>query len=325
MGDPALNWIFLCLALGACGPWIKPRDSKPSSRRGDLEALFTVRQDTARGLRDESTRWLARNDCDAMIFAGKYATVAEDVNIEAAQYPDIGKWGRRPPPWCWTPEGGDQGSKTEWSRDMAIAGLLPYAWVRGRRDILENHAAYGRAHNWQMGEPLADLRTVYTPELQGLLYKLIRGLGGADNPNALWPSVYPTGLTDFEAHLQVMEIWLQGEAANALHDADATPKKPDGAPFLMDDGEWLTGAKGELVSLDISAAMYQRLAEHATREPECALYQAVYGIYSGDMSPAVNLLLDGSHCSYVRCSDQRQCELADWLFTAGLTLKHVAP
>lgn len=245
--------------------------------------------------------------CDAMIWTGKYAaTGALGVNVLAAEYPENpGKFGRRPAPWCWTPEDGDQGSKTTWSRDMAVAGLFPYAWMTQKRDILERHANYGKEHGWQMGDPIDDGRTIYSPSLRGLLFKAIHGLGGPVDNNALWPTLYPSGLVDYQAHLLVMGIWLQGEIAATLNEADAVPRRP---------------APGES-ALQISDTMYQRLEEQAAREPLCPLFQTVYGFYSGNLSPAIDTLLSPEwQCSYVRCDDLEQCRMAEWLFAAFLTL-----
>jgi hypothetical protein len=190
---------------------------------------------------------------------------------------------------------------------MFVAGLLPYAWLSGKRDILERHAAYGQANGWQMGEPLADGRVLYTPSLIGLLYKAIHGLGGAPNSNELWPDIFPSGQVDYQAHLQVMSIWAQGEIAERLDEPDARPQ-----PSPESGGQ-----------LRVSDSMFDRLSEHAARQPDCPLYQAVYGLYSGDMGPALSSLLkaDVPSCDYLRCTDG-QCYLSDWLFSASLTLSH---
>lgn len=190
---------------------------------------------------------------------------------------------------------------------MGVAGLFPYAYLSGRRDILERHGAYGKAHQWTMGEPLADGRTVYTPGLIGMIYKTIFAMGGPADPNALWPDVYPAGLTDYEAHLQVMTIWLQGEVATKLHDLDAVPRRGAGL-------------------LDVTGTMYQRLEEHAAAEPSNPLYSYVLGKYTGDQNHTLDLLLDPAMPlgSYVRCADLEQCRLAEWLFTASLLLQDFA-
>lgn len=298
--------LALCLTLG-CSKYRDQSSGGGSSRLGELKSLYAVKLDDAQSLRDAETGWLARHDCDGMIYAAKYAASVgvDDVRIEAAEYPEAGKFGRRPPPWCWTPEAGDQGAKTEWSRDMLVAGLLPWAYLKGRRDVLERHAAFVRAHDWFAGEPVADGRTYYTPQVRGLLLKTIHAMGGADDPGSLWPSIWPAGLTDYEAHLQVMQIWLQGETARVLNDMDAVPARP--------------AAPAEL--LRISETMFERLEEHAAREPRCPLYLAVLGLYTGELDPAIDALTAEPVCSWVRCLNPQDCELAEWLFAASIVFR----
>jgi hypothetical protein len=282
------------------------------TRLDELKAEYVNRLALAESVRDAATGWLARQDCDSMITNGKYASIPEvtGVNIEAAEYPGVpGKFGRRPPPWCWTPEQGDVGSKTEWSRDMFIAGLLPYIWRQGKKDILERHLDYGAANNWILGSPFDDGRVVYSPNLIGLAYNTLYAMGGELSPHAFWPSYYDSGLTDFQAHLQVMSIWMQGEVAEKLGDGDAIPQKPDEATV------------DKQLTVSIAVSMYERLTEHATREPACPLYQVVHAMYSGTMGTAIESLLTEAKCEYYR--DDAQANLADWLFTASLALDHI--
>lgn len=183
---------------------------------------------------------------------------------------------------------------------MFLGGLLPYAWYNGNRDVLERHAAYGRDHNWQMGEPLADGRVLYTPSLIGVLYKAIEALGGEHNVNSAWPTVYPSGLVDYEAHLQAMAILLHGEIDVKLNGASLT--------------------------LDISNQMFDRIVEHAANEPGEPLYAFLLAKYDGKMTHVLDLLLDPAMpmAGFVRCADPEQCRLAHWLFVASLTLRWVA-
>ncbi len=304
-----MKTIFLTLfSVAACGSPHKEKEAQPSSKTEELRTLFNDKKVRAEAIRDKETNWLTRLDCDSFLWNSKYASAVEDVDMLLAEYTDSpGKFGRRPPPWCWTPDGGDQGSATTWSRDMAAAGLLPWAWLKGKLAVLERHAAYGASHSWQMGEPSSDLAVYYTPQIRGLLAKEIIGLGGAASAEALWPSVWPAGLADYEAHLQVMNIWLQGAIAAKLQDADAIPRRDDGAVELT----------------DISDSMYRRLEEHATREPQNPLYQYVLAKYrDGNQAQTLELLLDPAMPlgSYVRCADLEHCRLAEWLFVAHLLL-----
>lgn len=292
-------WIGILFSLSGCGYLRRDRDPIPPPRINTiaLEELYSEMLSEALSLRDPETGWLTPDDCDGMIWTGKYAASrgVEGVDVGAAEFPaSPGRFGRRPPPRCWNPEQGDVGSKTTWSRDMAIAGLLPYSFATMRLDILTRHADYGEAHDWRMGEPVFDGRVFYTPSVVGVLYEVIYDLGGGDNPKRRWPSLYSEGLTDYEAHLQVMDIWLRSKIEGLGHGP-------------------------------ISEVMYNRLEEHAAREPENPFYQYVWGIYSGDLQKAVDLLLreDGPVGSYVRCKEFRRCQLAERIFTASNVLDYL--
>ncbi len=296
------------LVLVSCAKTVKTEEPEPLTNVEQLNSLYHDRQAEMLTLRDPASGWPTATDCDGMIWAGKYASTMKDasVNIESAEYPEApGKFSRRPFPACWTPEGGDQGSATTWSRDMAVAGLLPFAFLRHHLGTLERHGAYAKAHNWQLGEPLDEGQTVYSPALIGLLFKTIYALGGDLDSNALWPDYYPAGLDDYQAHLLVMSIWLQGEVATRINEMDAAPRKPSGA-----------------VHKDISETMYARLAEQTEKDPNNPLYAYVYGKYNGDQAHTMDLLLNPAMPLgvYVRCDKLRACQLAEWLFTANLLL-----
>lgn len=299
----------LASAVLACRPGHKSTPPEAVPDLTELKADYAMSKAEAETLRDPETGWLARHDCDGMIWSAKADVALGGTKIEAAEYPDApGKFGRRPPPYCWTPELGDQGAAAEWSRDMAVAGLFPWAWLAGRRDVLERHAAYGRAHGWWLGDPTAAGQAFYTPSMRGLLAKVIMAMGGEATADALWPTIWPAGLVDYEAHLQVMSIWLQGEAAARAGEADAMPAKP---------------LAGQGLTVDISDEMYLRLEEHAAREPRNPLYAYVLGRYTGDQARTVELLSadDMPVGEYVRCGVPRQCQLAEWLWVATLVLR----
>jgi hypothetical protein len=305
------TFLIIILLLSGCGKSRIKADPVYTSKVQKLKYFHDQYVEEANALKDPDNGWITPDDCDGMIWTCKFAASRNvlDVDIRAAEYPgNPGKYGRRPAPYCWTKEGGDQGSKTEWSRDMAVAGLIPYAWLTKDLKILEEHALYGVLNKWKMGDPLDDGRTVYTPQVIGLLYKTIEALGGKKSLMASWPSVWTPGLTDYRAHLQMMQIWLQGEIAIKLNDADAMPYKADSIAMTT----------------EVSETMYARIEEHAKREPSNPFYQAVYGLYSGNMDKAVDLLLDPSMPvgEYVRCDEYRRCQLAEWLFTSSIVLRH---
>lgn len=245
--------------------------------------------------KDPASGWIDAQSCDAMLWNGKYACGGGKPNLVASEYAaEPGRFGRRPAPDCWNPEQGDVGSKTTWSRDMGM-GLMAGAWCTKNLAALERHADYGTKKNWKMGEPLDDGRAVYTPSIIGILYQTIFYLGGKDSTARVWPSVYSSGLDDFQAHLQMIDIWLRGEMSRV--DTD--------------------------LSLDISKTMYERIQEHSDREPNCAFYSYMRGIYDGSLDKTTDLLIESGdpRCQYVRGGDL--VSDVEWLFTAGLTLKKI--
>lgn len=298
----------------ACNRDRKPeREPEPNPHIDQVEQLSTELQARAAAIADEQTGWIDLG-CDAAEWEGRRRAgeTGESDALLLAEYPDEpGRFARRPVSQpCWTPEAGDVGSASTWSRDMGIAGLLPWAWLHKRRDVVERHQAYGRAHSlifegfpaWKMGEPFADGRTVYTPAMIGTVAQVVYALGGADSGQRRWDNFYPAGLDDYQANLQVSDIWLRGEIS---HELEAWADCPD-----------KNGAEGS-----ISKTMFDRLVEHAKQEPGDPFYQAVLGKYTGDMEPAISALLAGTVGGYVRCSEPERCAVANRLFAARIVLR----
>lgn len=298
------------ICLTQCGCKRKPeRDPMSDPRIEQVQSLYQELWTQATDLQDEETGWL-NGDCDAMLWEGRRraADPTESDALLTAEYPDdAGRFARRPISQpCWTKDAGDLGAQTTWSRDMAIGGLLPWAWLHKRLDVISRHAAYGRDHVivkgfpvWQMGEPLSDA-VIYTPALIGAVAQVQFALGGTDSADRKWSNIYSAGLTDYEANLQVSDIWLRGEVSHAIED-----ETPDQA-----------GADGS-----ISKMMYDRLVEHARQEPGDPFYAAVLGKYSGDMGPAIDALFAGTVGGFVRCARQERCTLSERLFAARIILR----
>ena len=291
--------IILTIFLSSCGP---KKEAKAPASNPQADALLVRYSDNllaAKAIEHPINKWLTPDGCDAMIWAGKYSCGGGKPDILAAEYPGShGKFSRRPLPACWSEETGDVGSKTTWSKDMAMGGLIPHAICTKDLALLSRHRDYGDAHSWNMGEPLADGRAIYTPSLIGLIHQVIYKLGGADNVLRKTPSVYSSGLVDYQAHLQIMDIWIRG---------------------------LVTGTLGLLGSEDaITKNMLARVKEHAAREPECPLYQYMNGLYAGDLSAATNLLLasNAPKCSYVRETGAQQgADMSEWLFVTAQVLR----
>lgn len=287
-------YLSLCILLGVyeCGQWSKKSeaDTPAPTNIQSLKSKYDEVLDEAKKKADPTDGWIEKSECDGMLWAGKYLCGGGSPKLEAAEYPnEPGKFNRRPSPYCGEEFGN---SKTTWSRDMGM-GLMSGAWCSKNREILERHASYGTKKNSMMGEPFADGRAVYTPSIIGILYQVIYSLGGADTTARHTPSIFSSGLDDYQAHLQMIDIWLRGETARREID----------------------------LSLDISQTMYERVKEHSDREPTCPFYQYMRGIYDGSLETVTSLLLesDKPKCQYVRGSDG--VFTSEWLFVAKLTLK----
>lgn len=331
-----LRLLCFLVLITSCGKDHHEKDAGPDERIEAVKNIYQDRLNTALGLRDEKTGWLDQS-CDGFKRTALYAASpgVEGVALRAAEYPgNPGKFHRRPlsnP--CWTPELGDVGSKTTWSRDMGM-GLIAYAWAKKDRGILDAHAAYGVAHPykwegfpaWLMGEPAADGRAIYTPAMLGLVYQGIFALGGVENGDRAWPNIYTKGLTDYQAHLQMLDIWYRGEVARSMGDSDALPH-PSGDEPEPTQGDDVAGEPSALVStaglslLQVSDSMYNRIQEHYQRQPHDPFYAYLHGLYSGDFSPAIENCLNPAMPlgDYARADETGR--LAYWIFACGQLLE----
>jgi len=229
--------------------------------------------------------WITPNSCDGMLWSSKYGAIdCNSFSPEAAER-DYGRFGRRPSPPCW--DGEDKGSKTTWSRDMGV-GFIAYAIACKKDGLLLRHIEYGKKHHWMMGFPVTDLRAFYTPQIRDLLFDSVEYIRGTNDYNRSI-EIYPSGLKDYQAHLQVMSIWIRRhwEGINSL--------------------KW------------------ERLMEHYTREPYNPFYSYMTSFYKGDLNETIDLLLDPRMpmSDYVRCDDPKRCKLAEWLFVAGQVIREL--
>lgn len=286
--------VSLLLFLSCGGPKKKEKPIVPSPKAEMLEKVYNDRLARAFELSRPQDGWLEIG-CDGMLWAGKYSCGGGNPDVTAAEYKDQpGRFNRMPPPRCGVEQGN---SKTTWSRDMGM-GLMVHSWCKKDLEPLKRHAAYGKANNWIMGSPFADGRVFYVPSIVGILYELIYYLGGPDSNSRMWPSLYPSGLDDYQAHLQMLDIWLRGDVVHSVVTKETTP-------------------------LDVSQEMYNRIMEHSKREPECPFYQYMAAIYdSGDLNRTIDLLLEQEHpkCQYVRGDQPDKVDLSEWLFVAKLSL-----
>lgn len=322
--------ITLAAAASGCSTVFEPNDHQPkepvaSELVPKLEERMVAARAEARSLRDPVTGWLCYRDCDCTLWEGKYAAVECDVDLTKAEDPaHPGKFFRKP----YDPNdlcADDDADWSDFSRDMGT-GLVAGAWRCGNLGMLDRHAAYGRAHPaivnrlpaWRMGEPVGDGRGIYPPAFIGRVEQTRVALGAPDTPARFWPDLYPRGLVDYAAHLQVMNIWQRGEVSTALRDGGGTPR-----PDVVDDAGSGPGDASAL-TLDVSGTMFDRLVEHHARDPRDPLFAGVLGTYTGDMLPALQACLadDWYAGEYVRCGDEpRRCQLAAWIFACDIVLR----
>lgn len=305
--------LLIAFALAGCGSH-DPKDPKPDDRLPALRDSLQKAENEALGLRD-AVGWLTPDDGDGMLWTGKYGAVAPGVDLTPAEV-EPGRFDRNPGhPTSDDPEW------SSWSRDMGM-GLMAFGLRTKDLALLQRHAEYGRANNWVMGRPLGDGRSLYTPATLGRLFEIIYALGGENSANRHWPDIYPSGLVDYQAHLQVMGIWMEAEAKELIAaGGKSDDAKPAGPPVVDDSGD--NGDKGMPLVLDVTDSQLDILRAQAARDPRDPLFQAVLGKYTGDMGPAIDACLarDQYAGEYVRCNDYRRCQLAAWIFACDIVVR----
>jgi hypothetical protein len=245
----------------------------------DATSLKRLRMDLVRDLTIKPG-WAA-NDCDAMLWQAKLDAVTGRTELILQAEGSPGRFFRRASRDCYS----KRLSKSSWSRDMAV-GFFWWIWRTKSLDAAYRHLNYGRKKLWKMGTgPLA--RVQYTPQLIGLFHKIINKVGGRNFNEAKIPYVWPTGLVDYEAHLQCLVMALIGEMNGKI---------PEPA--------------------------FRRLNGHYERERRNPLYAVLHTIYTGKhISETVEVCHNPKFDSYVRGPEKaRQIEL---LFAVDLLLRAV--
>lgn len=194
-----------------------------------------------------------------------------------------GEMHRRPPPECYP-----DGAASTISGDM----LLGYMWGLWRsKDLaaLQRLADFGEANNWTMGvgaPSRVQMRYNDYVILAHMIYTLSNGADVRRYHSAT--PVYFDVTLDYARHLQVLSILLYGEVYG---------------------------------SIDLPSRT--KLKEACDFNPKDALFQAACGLYSGDMSAAVALLIDPAYVAptYVRGDDAYSN--VHWLFAAKIALNHL--
>lgn len=269
----------LALILLGCGAKVSPKPISPSER---LKNAYEEKLRESYQAFDQKTGWPSATDCDATLWAGLALAAGNTaVKIALAEY-QAGEIHRRPRPSCW--DGQDNGAKTTISRDM-LTGYIWGLWSVNQRDALERLQSYGKAHNFFMGRPSSDGRTVLSGNGRGILARAIANLGGVKTFDASVPTFFTSSVKDYEAHLTVLNIILNGEVSGGI--------RPDEKDVLNSLKE---------------------------KNPQDALMCIASAIYrDGQIDECTGLLLASyQYPSYVR--GHENYKLVHWLFTAHLAL-----
>ena len=254
------KFLILILFMFGCQTTKDVPKSKPKvqtfkqvdSRIPQLRDLFYEKMAEAALLRNSENGWIVWDDCDSMLWTGKYAAVACDVNIQAAEWPTgrRGRYGRKPGFGC----------STSWSRDMGVGGFFPYTFRCNRRDLLESHAKYGAKNRYKMGEPMGDGRVLYTFNVIGLMYRTIKKMGGKRNWLMYLGTHYPSGQTGYHAHIQMMQLWLRWHAQGKFYQKwkdrirEHKNREPNNPFYQLMDG-YLSGNQSKTITLLLDPAM----------------------------------------------------------------------
>lgn len=286
--------LALFLALSACSFDSNPSKDAEPTRKQELEARYKERVAELTAIYD----WSASRDCDWTLWAG-IASVSVPVDLDLAEYAP-GEIHRRPAPSCWTEASGDQGAKSTVSNDM----LIGYMWGRyetGDLAALQRLADYGTSHDWFMGLPKSMAsRVLMKPNQIAMLGRAIYALSNGEDDRAFrnTPIYYAYVAEDYERHIQALGIILQGRITEKI---------------------------GDLALTDVSDNALARLKELAEAEPGNPGYLVAYGVYTGDMTRAVDILLADQEeiPSYVRGENPTAYWLAEWTFWAKIALERM--
>jgi len=273
--------ILYYAAIAFCISCSSPKNKQVDSSKDRLAELqenqnFLINE--MMKISDSKNTWLVDKSCDSMMWSALAGTSLKGY-FDYSLAEEDGKFYRTQYKNCYPED-----SKSSWSRDMSLA-LLIYLYSQKDLAAVERHIEYGENNGWIMGEGVKS-RTYYTPALISLWYKVAKTLGH-DYRKFIIPNVYTKGLIDYQAHLQMLDIYLNGEL--------------DGA---------------------ISDGMLSRVREHSSRLPSSNFYDAIRSKYLGDFSRVIGRCISDEHLvgDYVRC-DNEPCELAEQIFACGIITK----
>ena len=226
-------------------------------------------------------------DCDGYLWQGKFCAAT---GCKMDDYEEDGRLYRRPAPRCYE-NGVDQGSKTTWSKDMAVGGLIPMVLLQGDFELMKRHLDYGDKNSWLMGEPQkgADelTRIFYNPPLVDLLFD-VEMYARVKKAPKYYDFYTQQHLVDYQAHLQVAKIWAKSYMRQEFSEGEVSAIK-----------------------------------KHFERVPRSPFYAFVYAQATGDFEPITKECLSEEvyFGDYIRCHDPVMCGMAEKVFACHLLIK----
>lgn len=256
--------LAICLAVSlACGK--KDNEPKPSvltSGYAELKAKADLYCELAYPSYQELG--YVHSKCDGSGFTSLHAVACNAVTpIDLSVFSDDqGKLYRDPKHECF--ETGE--SAAESSKDMVLMRAIA-AYIQKDKDWIDSFLQFAKSRNYVFCEAKNTetkiSRCVLSPDLKNLLEAASKKLAG-ENPGAPMEETTQRGITDFlplntgfQAHLEVLKIWISGHVFSGITD-------------------------GQLSILNRQSA----------RQPDNALFQAVYATYDdGNMSNVIDQLM----------------------------------
>jgi hypothetical protein len=261
------NLIITLLLLSCAKPEISPVEPIPD-RLEELQEAQDKRVEKAIEIAETKNTWLVSESCDSMMWSALFGSQLEGYFkfYLAESEVETGRYYRRPSHDCFDTES----SGSTWSRDMGLS-LLIYLYSQGDLESIESHIAFGESTSpvWVMGDGLIT-RTPYSPALIGLWYKAAKALGH-DYGVVIIPNRYDPGKIDYSAHLEILDVYLNGE---------------------LDNG--------------ITYPMLARVSEHSNRVPDSVFYEVIRAKYKGNTVRATDMCLsdDVRDIDYLRCDGE---------------------
>ncbi len=296
--------LLIFLLATSCGYFEKPSNTSAptqSERRAELQEKFDVNLKDLIATDDQATGWPAPSDCDGTLWCGMAKSVGAPCDLSLAEYKP-GEIHRRPEALGECYNGREGGTV---SNDMLL-GYLIGEWQAQDQAAFERLDAFGEARNWTMGDGDATL-TVLRPNGVGLLGRILYVLsnGATDKAYRRIPPVFTGHVEDYEIHLRLEGIMLNGAVNSALA------------------AKGLAGALGVTDINDDDLGQLKTLAEENAPD---AMAQAAYGAFTGDQTATLDLLLDPEmpYPDYVRGTtdaDTAMYRKVYWLRAAHFVLE----